>query len=51
MTLQKKRQFCQYCQLGNCKDCLGLNFAIRCNHDCNYLKKKKLGYKGEEMVT
>lgn len=39
-----KKLFCNYCIIGDCKNCLGLNPMIYCNHDCNYIKKKKLGY-------
>lgn len=49
-TKESKRQFCNYCQIGDCKNCLGLNYSIRCNHDCNYFKKQKLGYKDSELL-
>lgn len=46
-----EKKFCNYCQIGDCKNCLGLNFAIYCNHDCNYLKKQKLGYKESQLFV
>lgn len=46
-----KKLFCNYCEIGDCKNCLGLYPTIYCNHDCNYLKKEKLGYKAKELYV